>query len=101
MIVVMSTIRVTEGDPDALAEQYRARSQLAENHPGCLGVEILRNQENPSEFVVYTRWKDLESYDQYRSSDAYRTAHSRIAEIPGRIKIDPASRTVQVFEHLS
>lgn len=101
MIVVVSTIRVSAGDPDALAEQYGDRLHLAEQQPGCLGVEILRNQRDRDEFVVYTRWQDRESYERYRASDAYRDAHRRISKIPGGIKINPDSRTVEIYDVLS
>lgn len=101
MIVVMSRIRVSSGDPDALAEQYRNRLRVAEDYPGCLGIEILRNNDSSDEFVVYSRWRDRDSYDAYRQSAAYREAHSRIAKIPGGIRIDPNSREVSIFEVLS
>ena len=55
MIVVASRIRVTNGNADALAEQYRRRGRLADGMPGCLGVEVLRHLEQPDTFVVYTR----------------------------------------------
>lgn len=101
MIVVVSRIRVVGGSADALAEQYRRRSRLVESEPGCLGVEILRNLEQPDEFVVYTRWCELADYERYRDTPAYRAAHARIAAIPGGIRVDPASRAVLRYEVLS
>ncbi len=101
MIVVMSTIRVRDGDADALAKQYRERLHLVEDQPGCQGVQILRNQNDRDQFVVYMRWESRESYDRYRASDAYREAHQRISEIAGGIKIDPSSRSVDVYDVLS
>ncbi len=101
MIVVMSSIRVSAGDSDALADQYRSRSRIAEDQPGCLGIEILRDTDAPDHFVVYSRWRNRDAYDAYRRSSAYRLAHARIAEIPGGIRIDPATRDVSVFEVLS
>ena len=97
----MSRIKVIAGDPDALAAQYRDRSHLAEEQPGCLGIEILRSHQPADEFVVYTRWEDLEAYERYRQSEAYREAHRRISDIPGGVKIDPKSRSIEIYDVLS
>lgn len=101
MIAVMSRIRVCQGDSEALADQYRQRSRLVEQQPGCLGVEILRNRNDPDEFVVYTRWHTEADYQNYRRSSAYRHAHQRISDIPGGLRIDSETRTVESYEVLS
>lgn len=101
MIVVVSRIRVTNGNADALAEQYRDRSRLVEREPGCRGVEILRSADDPDRFAVYTRWDSLADYDMYRRQPAFREAHAHIADIPGGVRIDPDSRVVEVYEVLS
>jgi heme-degrading monooxygenase HmoA len=101
MFVVMSRIRVLTGSADALADQYRSRSRLAEAQPGILGIEILRNLERADEFVVYTRWQSKLDFERYRSSPAYRKAHARIGDIPGGIQIDPETRVVEHYEVLS
>lgn len=101
MIVVVSRISVTSGNSDALAEQYRNRRRLAETMPGCLGVEILRHQDRPDEFVVYTRWENQDAFDRYQRHPAFRNAHARISEIPGRLRIDPDTRSTDRYEVLS
>lgn len=101
MIVVISEIRVISGNSDELAELYRHRLGLADGAPGCLGVEILRSESDPNEFVVYTRWKSHSAYYVYRASRSYREAHARLREIQGGIRIDPVDRSVRIFEVLS
>lgn len=101
MIVVTSRIRVVSGNEDALAEQYRNRLKLAEDEPGCLGVEILRSMDSPEDFVVYSRWRSLDDYQRFRRSSAYRQSHARIADIPGSLRIDAEARVVESFEMLS
>ncbi|HEX8684358.1 MAG TPA: antibiotic biosynthesis monooxygenase family protein [Ardenticatenaceae bacterium] len=101
MIVVISRIRVTSGNADALAEQYRSRSHLAETVPGCLGVEVLRGLDQPDEFMVYTRWTDRAAYEHYRKDGAFREAHSRIQNISGGLKIAREERSVDWYEVLS
>ena len=101
MIVVVSRIRVTSGNADALAEQYRRRQRLADAAPGCLGVEILRHGERTDEFLVYTRWTDRAAYERYRQHAAFREAHARVREIPGGVRVDPQERSLDWYEVLS
>jgi heme-degrading monooxygenase HmoA len=101
VIVVISRIRVTSGNADAVAAQYRNRSRLAEEMPGCLGVEVLRDLERPEEFLVYTRWTERAAYESYRKAQAFREAHGRIREIPGGLRIDREERVVEWYEVLS
>lgn len=98
MIVVTSRIRVAEGDPEALAAQYRARLHRAEETPGCLGVEVLRNLERPAEFVVVSRWSAREAYDAYRRGPAFREAHRRM---PSGMRIDRQERATDAWEPIS
>lgn len=101
MIVVTSRIRVTGGDADALAEQYRRRLRRAEEMPGCRGIEVLRHAERPDEFMVYSRWDDAESYERYRAHPAFREAHERVREIPGGIRVARIEQGVDRYEVLS
>lgn len=101
MIVVISRIRVTSGNADALAEQYGRRSHLVEKVPGCLGVEVLRGVDHPAEFMVYTRWTDRAAYEHYRKDQAFREAHRQIQNIPGGLRIAREERTVEWYEVLS
>ena len=101
MIVVTSRIRVTGGDADALAAQYRQRLRLAEEMPGCRGIEVLRHAERTDEFMVYSRWDDAEAYERYRAHPAFREAHERVREIPGGIRVARVDQGVDRYEVLS
>ena len=100
MIVVTSRIRVTGGEADALAAQYRRRLRLAETMPGCRGVEILRHVARPDEFMVYSRWDDEASYEAYRAHPAFREAHARVREIEGGIRVARVDEGVDRYEVL-
>ena len=101
MIVVTSRLRVTSGDADALAEQYRRRGRAADAFPGCRGVEVLRHLDRADEFVVVTRWDDERAYEAYRASAAFRSAHARLREILGGLRVAPAARGLDRYEVLS
>ena len=101
MIVVMSRIRVISNNAEAVAQRYRARGRLAEAVEGCLGVQILRNEAQPDQFVVHSTWVDREAYDRYRRHPAFRQAHERIKDIEGGVRIDASTRALEVYEVLS
>ncbi len=98
MIVVTSRIRVTHGDADALAAQYRDRLRLADAVPGCRGIEILRHRDAPAEFLVYSRWESWDAYAAYRAHPAFRQAHERI---PAGLKVERVDGGVSAYEVLS
>ncbi|MDQ2999374.1 MAG: antibiotic biosynthesis monooxygenase [Chloroflexota bacterium] len=98
MIVAISRIRITSGNADAVAAQYQQRSQLVEQAPGFLGLEILRGQDQPDEFMVCMRWVDRAAFEAYRSSPQFRQAHQNIRTIPGHTHIDRATYAVGVFD---
>ncbi len=100
MIVAISRIRITSGNADAVAEQYRQRSRLVEQVPGFPGVEILRGHDQPDEFLVFMRWADCACFEAYRRSSSFKEAHHSIRSIPGQVRIDPASYEVGVFDVL-
>ena len=100
MIVAISRIRITSGNADAVAAQYQQRSRLVEQAPGFLGIEILRGQDQPDEFMVCMRWVDRAAFESYKSGAQFRQAHQNIRTIAGRTRIDPATYEVGVFDVL-
>lgn len=98
MIVAISRITVTNGNAEALAQQYIQRSHYVDAMPGFHSMEVLRNSDNPCEFLVYTRWETREAFDAYYKAHAFRQAHRNVATIPGGVKIDRQTKLLEVFE---
>jgi heme-degrading monooxygenase HmoA len=98
MVVAISRFRITSGNANAVAAHYQRRSRLVEQAPGFLGLEILRGQDRPDDFLVYMRWVDRAAFEAYQGSAQFRQAHRAIASIPGRTRIDPATYDVGVFD---
>jgi heme-degrading monooxygenase HmoA len=98
MIVAISRFRIISANADAVAAQYQQRSRLVEQAAGFLGLEILRGQDHPDEFLVCMRWANRTAFDAYRGSPLFRQAHRTIGQIPGRTRIDRATHDVEVFD---
>lgn len=98
MIVAISQITVTNGNAEGLAAQYLQRSGLVDQQPGFLSMEVLRNGDNPCEFLVYTRWATRADFEAYYKQQAFREAHRNVAAIPGGVKIDRTSKILKIYE---
>ena len=98
MFVAISKLIVTNGNADGLAEQYIRRSHLVDDAPGFVSFEVLRNTEDPCEFLVYIRWEDRASFDAYYQKQDFKAAHRNVATIPGGVKIDRETRVLSTYE---
>ncbi len=100
-VVVISRIRVVSGNAAAVAMQYQRRLGAVDGVRGFLGLEVLRPHDRPTEFWIWTKWESSADFEAYRKSPEFRQAHARIASIPGIVKIDKNSHTVERFDVLA
>jgi len=50
---------------------FKNNWQSIKNFPGCMHVELLQDENNPSIFFTYSLWKDDVSIENYRQSDLF------------------------------
>ncbi|QGA53121.1 antibiotic biosynthesis monooxygenase [Sulfolobus sp. E5-1-F] len=48
-------------------------SYLKANADGFIDAKLYKNVDDPSEYLIYSVWKDLESFKKFISSNAYRS----------------------------
>jgi quinol monooxygenase YgiN len=48
--------------------------------PGCIEFALLRNRENPTEFVIVSRWRDEQAVRDHAASSYAQRA---LSELPG------------------
>lgn len=77
MFVSYSEIEVVPDQVGALVRAFRRRARLVDQHPGFLGLELLRDVGRRGRFVLITRWTDQASFRSYMKSGDYREAHER------------------------
>jgi heme-degrading monooxygenase HmoA len=95
---MVSRVRIVAGDPDAVERQYRERVGHVDRADGFLGMEVLRDQDDRASFWVQVRFRDRAAYERYRTSDAFRDAHARLALQDEKIRIDPDVYAVHVLD---
>jgi heme-degrading monooxygenase HmoA len=51
--------------------------------PGCLSEKLLRSSDDAGEFISYSEWKDQQSIDAYRVSDAHEEIKKHARHLHG------------------
>lgn len=46
---------------------------LKNNAEGFIDAKLYKSVEDPSEYLIYSVWKDLESFKKFITSEAYRS----------------------------
>lgn len=50
---------------------FKNNWQSIKNFPGCMHVELLQDENDPSIFFTYSLWKDAMSIENYRQSELF------------------------------
>lgn len=94
MIVVMNRIPVTEGREADFEKTFTERDRAVDLMPGFLDLQVLRPTEGHT-YVVMTRWKSREAFDQWTQSEAFTAAHRK--QSPGLAETRPTLEIYEVF----
>lgn len=90
----MSRLRVPAERSDELVAAFRGRLGAVDQHDGFVDLEVWRNDRDPEELVMVSRWRDRASFTAYMRSADHRASHDRVdPELDAAIKL-------QALEHL-
>ena len=77
MIVVTNRICVTKGKGAQMAPRFTSSKALCE-FEGFVKVEVIVfEQEEHDEMNVHMHWRNMEDFQVWRHSDAFKAAHKR------------------------
>ena len=94
MIVVMNRIPVTEGREADFEKTFTERDRAVDLMPGFVDLQVLRPTEGHT-YIVMTRWKSREAFDQWTQSEAFTIAHRK--QSPGLAESRPTLEIYDVF----
>jgi heme oxygenase (mycobilin-producing) len=94
MIVVMNRIPVTEGREADFERTFTERDRAVDLMPGFVDLQVLRPTEGRI-YVVMTRWKSRQAFDQWTQSEAFTAAHRK--QSPGLAESRPTLEIYEVF----
>lgn len=76
-VVKINAITVPEGGGDELARRFAARAGQVDQQPGFEEFQLLRPADDRNTWLVYTRWKDEESFQSWMNSMAFQHGHKQ------------------------
>lgn len=74
-IIRINAITVPADSGDELAKRFAARAGAVDGQPGFEGFELLKPTDDRTEWLVITRWADVESFDAWVSSRDFERGH--------------------------
>ncbi|MDA8372001.1 MAG: antibiotic biosynthesis monooxygenase [Nocardiopsaceae bacterium] len=83
-IVKFNVLTVPEGAGAVLEERFAKRAGLVEGQPGFEEFQLLRPVEGTDRYLVYTRWKDEESFQNWLQSREFQQGHAQAAADSGQ-----------------
>ena len=81
-IVKINAIHVPHGDGETLEGRFADRAGEVEKVDGFESFELLRPTDGSHRYLVVTRWRDVEAYDAWVHSDAFRASHGNTTNDP-------------------
>jgi heme-degrading monooxygenase HmoA len=94
MIVVMNRIQVAEGREADFEKTFTERDRAVDQMSGFIDLQVLRPAEGRT-YVVLTRWKSREAFEQWTQSEAFISAHRK--QSPGLAENRPVLEIYEVF----
>ncbi len=94
MVIVMNRITVSEGREQDFEKTFMERDRAVDRMPGFIDMQVLRPAEGRT-YVVLTRWKSRESFQQWTESEAFISAHRK--QSPGLAESRPTLEIYEVF----
>jgi heme-degrading monooxygenase HmoA len=76
-VVKINAITVPEGGGDELAARFAKRLGAVDDQPGFEEFQLLRPTDDRNTWLVYTRWKDEESFQGWVSSQSFQHGHAQ------------------------
>lgn len=74
-IVKINAISVPKGMEAHLEERFASRAGKIEGHDGFEEFMLLRPVAGDDRYFVLTRWKDEESFEAWKSGEAFAKSH--------------------------
>jgi heme oxygenase (mycobilin-producing) len=75
-VIKINAITVPEDSGDELAKRFAARAGAVDGQDGFEGFELLRPTDDRRQWLVITRWRDIEAFDAWVSSPAFAHGHA-------------------------
>ena len=83
-VVKINVLTVPEEMRAELERRFAGRAGLVDSADGFEHFELLRPVEGTDRYLVYTRWRDEESFKRWTESQDFQRGHAHAAEGQGQ-----------------
>lgn len=74
-VIKINALTVPAEMGEEVARRFAARAGAVDGHDGFEEFELLRPTDDRTTWLVVTRWRDVESFDAWRSSASFADGH--------------------------
>jgi heme oxygenase (mycobilin-producing) len=78
-VVKINAITVPAERADVMAQRFAARAGEVGKADGFEEFQLLRPDDDRTTWLVYTRWRDEEAFETWRTSQAFGQGHGQQA----------------------
>lgn len=78
MLARLVRLYLQPGQVEAFLALYAEARPHIEAQPGCLGVQLARQQDDPAAFATWSLWTDAAALERYRRSAFFRAFWPRV-----------------------
>ena len=78
-VVKFNVLTVPKGEGATLEERFAKRAGLVENQEGFEEFQLLRPVEGTDKYLVYTRWRSQEDFQNWVEGQAFKKGHTQAA----------------------
>ena len=79
-IVKINAITVPAERADVMAQRFAARAGEVGKADGFEEFQLLRPDDDRETWLVYTRWRDEEAFEAWRSSQSFAQGHAQAGQ---------------------
>ena len=79
-IVKINAITVPAERADVMAERFAARAGEVGKADGFEEFQLLRPDDDRTTWLVYTRWRDEEAFEAWRTSQSFTQGHAQAGQ---------------------
>ena len=98
-VVKINALHVEPGRGDELAARFASRAGQVDKTDGFEEFQLLRPTDDRGTWLVYTRWRDEESFQAWTSSRAFEQGHARPAGPQGPVATHSELWSFSVEQH--
>jgi heme-degrading monooxygenase HmoA len=74
-VIKINALTVPAEMGEEVAKRFAARAGAVDGHDGFEGFELLRPTDERTTWLVVTRWRDVESFEAWRTSTSFAHGH--------------------------